>query len=318
MQRRSFKGINCIIADSAILGEAVSIGHNCIIEEGVKIGRGSRIDSNTIIRYGTKIGCNSFIGSNCIIGEYQNDYIQGGSRGDYHLSIGENCLIRSGSILYSNSEIGDNFQTGHQVTIREKSKIGNNVNIGTLSDIQELCSIGDYVRIHSNVFIGQYSVINDFVWIYSHTVLTNDPTPPSYQWRGVHIHSFAVVAASSLLLPGVEIGQDALVGAGAVVTRDVGAYKVVLGNPAKEVADVRRIKNRANGKPAYPWRDNYSRYMPWDESTFEEWYNSLSNEDKPFLVHDFESGKSDGEFLGGGKYLSSIFTVFCSEPAEAA
>lgn len=256
MRQSLSQGLNCVIADGAMIGDEVVFGHNCIVEDGVEIGCSSRIDSNTIIRYGTKIGCNAFIGSNCIIGEYQNDYIQGRSREDYHLSIGENCLIRSGSILYSNSEIGDDFQTGHQVTIREKSKLGNHVSIGTLSDIQGSCSIGNYVRIHSNVHVGQYSIVDDYAWIFPYAVLTNDPTPPSYRYAGVHIHSFAVVAVGSVLLPGVEIGQDALVGAGAVVTRDVGAYQVALGNPAKEVSGCPQDKGR--GK----WESGISMEMP--------------------------------------------------------
>jgi len=265
-------GQNCIISDSAKIGQNVTIGHNCIIEDDVVIGDGCHIDSNTIIRLGTVLGANSFVGSNCIIGEYQNDYIYEGTRENYHLEIGERALIRSGSIIYSNSTIGDDFQTGHQVTIREKAHIGNHVSVGTLSDIQGLCELGNYVRLHSNVHIGQHSVIEDYVWIFPYVVLTNDPTPPSDELVGVHIHSFAIVATGSVLLPGVEIHQDALVGAGAIVTKDVAAYQVAVGNPAKEIADVRKIKNKITGEPAYPWRYHYKHNMPWEEEiSYEVW-----------------------------------------------
>ena len=264
-------GKNCIISENAKIGENVSLGHNCIIEDNVAIEDNCKIDHNTIIRYGTKLGADSFIGSNCIIGEYMNDYILEGKHDDYRLEIGSDALIRSGSIIYSNSKIGEHFQTGHQVTIREKSEIGNHVSIGTLSDIQGLCHIGNYVRLHSNVHIGQHSVLDDYVWIFPYVVLTNDPTPPSNELLGVHVHSFAIIATGSVLLPGVEINQDALVGAGAVVTKNVGKYKVAVGNPAKEIADVRNLKNKITGEPAYPWRYHYSHNMPWEGSSFEEW-----------------------------------------------
>lgn len=269
------QGQNCIIGNNILFGENVTIGHNCIIEDEVEIGKNSVIDSNTIVRKGTIIKANCNIGSNCIIGEH------GGviHSNDYHdiksLTIGEKALIRSGSIVYAGSTIGTNFQTGHQVTIRENANIGNNVSIGTLSDIQGNCSIGNYVRLHSNVHIGQLSQIDNFVWIFPYVVLTNDPTPPSESFVGVHIHSFAIVATGSIIMPGLDLGQDCLVGAGAVVTKSVDPYAVAVGNPAKQVSDVRRIKSKITGELVYPWREHFEKYMPWERIGFDAWYKSL-------------------------------------------
>lgn len=89
------------------------------------------------------------------------------------------------------------------------------------------------MRLHSNVHIGQLSRIDDFVWIFPYVVLTNDPTPPSENFVGVHVHSFAIVATGAIVMPGLEIGQDCLVAAGAIVTKQVEPYAVVAGNPAK-------------------------------------------------------------------------------------
>lgn len=276
------QGLNCVIASDAVIGKNVSLGHNCIIESGVDIGDNTYIDSNTIIRSGVTIGENSFIGSNCIIGEYWMDFCIDKEKHLHPLTIGNNALIRSGSIVYAGSEIGDNFQTGHQVTIREKAKIGNSVSIGTLSDIQGNCQIGNYVRLHSNVHIGQLSVIDDFVWIFPYVVLTNDPTPPSEHFVGVHVHSFAVVATGAIIMPGIEIGQDALVAASAMVNKPVEPYAVVGGNPAKPFSDVRIIKNKITGEPVYPWRHHFNTYMPWEDSDFESWYASLDIQDRKF------------------------------------
>ena len=189
-------------------------------------------------------------------------------------------MIRSGSILYAGSSIGDNFQTGHRVTIREKAVIGNDVSVGTLSDIQGNCKIGNYVRLHSNVHIGQLSEIDDYVWIFPYVVLTNDPTPPSESFVGVHVHSFATVATGAIVMPGLELGQDCLIGAGAIVTKSAEPYAVMVGNPAKQISDVRNIKSKITGEPVYPWRDHFGRYMPWDGVGFDAWYASLDIEEK--------------------------------------
>lgn len=273
-------GKNIVLGNNAKIGENVVIGHNCIIEDDVTIGDNVFIDHNTVIRSFSNIGANSIIGSNCIIGEYWMDFYRDRQKHEHPLIIGENALVRSGSIIYAGSNIGANFQTGHQVTIREKTQIGNSVSVGTLSDIQGNCVIGNYVRLHSNVHIGQLSVIDDFVWIFPYVVLTNDPTPPSENFVGVHVHSFAIIATGSVVMPGLDLGQDCLIGAGAIVTKSVEPYAVAVGNPARTVSDVRKIKNKITGAPVYPWREHFSNYMPWDEVGFDAWYSSLSIEEK--------------------------------------
>lgn len=273
-------GKNCIISDQAQIGNRVYVGHNCIIESNVEIGDGSYIDNNTTIRSGTKIGTHSNIGANCIIGEYWMDFWDGHKPHNHPLIIGSGALIRSGSIIYAGSEIGDHFQTGHQVTIREKAHIGSHVSIGTLSDIQGNCHIGNYVRLHSNVHVGQLSRIDDCVWIFPYVVLTNDPTPPTEDLIGVHIRSFAIVATGALLMPGVEVEGDSLIGAGAVITKNVPRYSVVVGNPGRAISDIRKIKNKVTGEPVYPWRYHFDRAMPWEGQKFDVWYNSLDLNEK--------------------------------------
>ena len=170
------KGENVIIKDSCHLGENITIEDNVYI------------DYNCIIRDGVTIKAGTTIGANCILGEFAADWYGSRSRKNQATVIGENSIIRSGSIIYSGVVTGACFQTGHQVTIREKSIFGNHCSIGTLSDIQGYCLHGDYVRCHSNVFIAQKSIVEDFVWIYPHAVLTNDPTPPlKMKWAYIFI-----------------------------------------------------------------------------------------------------------------------------------
>lgn len=259
------------------IGKNVQIKENVILGNNVMIEDDVYIDYNTIIKDNVTIGKGTFIGANCILGEFLLDTIRSESKVQTQsLIIGNRSLIRSGTIIYSSNEIGNDFQTGHNVTIRENSKIGNHVSIGTLSDIQGDCVIGDYVRAHSNVHIGQKSRIADFVWIFPYVVLTNDPTPPSEQLIGVSVDSFAVICTGSTILPGIHIAGDCLIAAGSNVTKDVNTYEVVGGNPAKVLSDVRKIKHHITGESVYPWRYSFKRGMPWEESNYDEWCSSLN------------------------------------------
>lgn len=268
------------IGNNVTILDGCHIGKNVIIEDNVYI------DFNCIIRDNVIIKERTTIGANCVLGEYSMEWYKEHNlvgQAERMLVVGANSIIRSGCIIYGDTNIGDNFQTGHQVTIREKTKIGNNVSIGTLSDIQGNCEIGNYVRIHSNVHIGQLSKIDSFTWIYPYVVLTNDPTPPSNHFAGVHVSPFAVLATGAIVMPGVEIGQDSLIAAGAIVTKNVEDFAVVAGNPGKKVGDVREIKNRFDSEEVYPWRNHFENYMPWKNLGFEAWYDSISNEEKTIL-----------------------------------
>jgi acetyltransferase-like isoleucine patch superfamily enzyme len=252
---------SAIISKSAKIGNNVTIMDGAIIEDDVVVGDGSYIDYRAILKKNVMIGENSFVGSDCILGEFLGDFFKDRINKEHPLVVGNNAVIRSGTIIYGDTQIGENFQTGHRATIREKSVIGHCVSIGTISDLQDQCILGDYVRLHSNVFLGQFSKLHNYVWIFPNVVLTNDPTPPSDTLLGVEIFEYAVVGAGSVILPGKTIGKDALVGAGAVVTKDVAEGMAVVGNPAKVICHVSEIK--ADGKDHYPWRDYFDRGMPW-------------------------------------------------------
>jgi acetyltransferase-like isoleucine patch superfamily enzyme len=264
-----------IIAKTAQIGKNVTIKEGTIIGENVVIEDDVYIDYGCIIRDHVQIKQGSFIGARSILGEYLVDFYTDRMNKEHKLVIGKNAILRTENVIYGDTVIGDNFQTGHKVTIREKANIGNNVRIGTLSDIQGYCSIGNYVNMHSNVHIGQSSVIKDYVWIFPYVVLTNDPTPPSDTIQGPVVESFAIIATGSVILPNIHIGEDALIGALSMVRMDVPKEAVVVGNPGKQICSVRDIKNKFTGEPAYPWRYHFHRGMPWAETGYEQWYNSL-------------------------------------------
>lgn len=149
--------------------------------------------------------------------------------------IGKNPLIRSNSIIYNDVEIGDNFKTGHGVTIREKTTIGNNVLIGTNAVIEGHCTIGDNVSIQSNVYIPTNSIIEDYVFIGPCACFTNDKYPirVDFNLKGPVLKKGASIGANSTFLSNIEIGEGAMVAAGAIVTMDIPDYFLAIGAPAR-------------------------------------------------------------------------------------
>ena len=230
-----------IVSEKATLGSNVTIGPFTIVHDSVTIGNGTTI------------------GSHCEIGLISN------SSQLQTLSIGEDSIIRSHSILYLGSTFGNGLTTGHRVTIRENTRAGENLQVGTLSDIQGDCIFGDYVRLHSNVHIGKASKLGNFVWIFPYVVLTNDPHPPSETCIGVTIEDFAVVATMSTVLPGIKISTGALIGAHSLVNRDVPADTIVVGVPAKPVGPTSKIKLTGSEESAYPWRNHFHRGYPVEQ-----------------------------------------------------
>jgi acetyltransferase-like isoleucine patch superfamily enzyme len=180
-----------------------SIGENVVIAEGVELGFPSR----------EYMGKEEFPGT----------------------TIGANGVIRSGTILYSDVVAGDTFSTGHNVMIREKTTIGNGVSVGTNTIIEGNVTIGNNVSLQSLVYIPTGVVIEDDVFIGPNAVLTNDPYPPhgGDNLFGPIIRKGASIGANATILPGVEVGEGALVAAGAVVTKDVPPRMLAIGTPAR-------------------------------------------------------------------------------------
>jgi len=157
--------------------------------------------------------------------------------GELETHIGANAVLRSHTVIYAGNRIGRDFQTGHGSLIREENVIGHQVSIGSGSVVEHHVMIGDGVRIHSQAFIPEYTTLEENSWIGPNVVITNTKYPRSPRVKefldGVTIKKQAKIGANCTLLPGIEIGEFALVGAGSVVTEDVPPRAVVVGNPAR-------------------------------------------------------------------------------------
>jgi len=153
--------------------------------------------------------------------------------------IGEGARIRSGTAVYASVEIGARFETGHNVVIREENRIGDDCAVWNNSTIDYGCVIGNRVKIHCQVYVAQYTRIEDDVFLAPGVIIGNDPHPICTKcMQGPTIRAGARIGINVTLLPHIVIGENALVGAGSVVTRDVAPRTVVVGNPARVVGEV--------------------------------------------------------------------------------
>jgi len=149
--------------------------------------------------------------------------------------------IRSGSVIYQAVKIGDDFATGHHVIIREQNEIGDSVSIWTHTVVDYGCRIGSRIKIHSNCYIAQFTVIEDDVFIAPGTIFANDKYPPSTSLEGPRVKRGARIGVNVTILPGIVVGEEAMVGAGSVVTKDVPDRAVVAGNPARVIATIDEV-----------------------------------------------------------------------------
>lgn len=174
------------------------------------------------------LGQNCQITENVILGL---EYIAGCNP----VQIGNNAIIRSGTIIYGDVEIGNDFKTGHFVLIRENTKIGNNVLVGTNVVIDGHCMLGNNVKLQTGVYLSKHTNIGDNVFIGPYAVLLNDkyPVRAAYKLKGPIVENDVSIGANATVLPGIRVGQGAFVAAGAVVTKDVPPEKLAQGNPAQ-------------------------------------------------------------------------------------
>jgi len=215
------------------------------ISRRVKLGKQVFVGAGSIILGNTSIGDNTKVFPLVVIGfpvmrklpalkgeDPNYELLDGVSDG---VVIGRECIIRSLTTIYERTKLGDRVQTGHNVLIREEVKVGNDVIVGSGTIIDGYVTIGSNVRIESGVYLPPQTVVEDNVFLGPKATVTNDKYPASKRLVGVVIRRNAVIGANVTLIAGVEIGENSVVAAGAVVTKDVPEKTVVAGVPAKPV-----------------------------------------------------------------------------------
>jgi len=158
-------------------------------------------------------------------------------------TIGDGTIVSTGAIVFAGSVIGARVILGDQSCVRERVEIGDDVVLGRGSYVENDTTIGAMTKIQADAYITAYSTLEEHVFIAPCVVTTNDNWMGRTEKRfglvkGPTIRRGARVGGGAILCPAVEIGEEAFVGAGAVVTKDVPPRKLVVGNPARVLRDV--------------------------------------------------------------------------------
>jgi acetyltransferase-like isoleucine patch superfamily enzyme len=149
-------------------------------------------------------------------------------------TLGDDCTVRAGTIIYRDVTAGNRLQTGHNALVREHTSLGDDVLVGTNTVIDGRTTIGSNVSLQTGVYVPTDTRIGDRVFVGPAAVLTNDPYPirTDVDLVGPTLEDDASVGANATILPGVTVGEGAFVAAGAVVIEDVPPETLAVGAPA--------------------------------------------------------------------------------------
>jgi acetyltransferase-like isoleucine patch superfamily enzyme len=211
------------------------------------------VGDNVVIYPGTVIGDGCRIADNVVLGKQPTLSPRSTARREElpPLELGAGTVVSTGAVVFAGTKIGARAIVGDQACVRERCVVGDDVVIGRGSLVENDTTIGALTRIQANAYVTAYSTLEDNVFIAPCVTTTNDNYMGRTEkrhalMRGPTIRRGARVGGAAVLLPGVEIGEEAFVGAGAVVLEDVPPRTVVVGNPARalrEVSDDELLEN---------------------------------------------------------------------------
>jgi acetyltransferase-like isoleucine patch superfamily enzyme len=235
-----------VIASSAKLGAGTTYGNQCVIGEQVTIGAGCEIGHHVVIHDGTTIGDAVRIDDGAVIGKRPMRAANSAVTKEQDLPgavIGPNCIVGTYVVIYRGCTIGTKVLIADLSTVRENVSIGDFTIVGRGVAVENFCKIGKYVKLETNVYITAYSEIEDRVFVAPCVATSNDNyigrTEERFKhFKGVTIKKGGRVGVHATVLPGITIEKDTLVAAGALVTKDTPAGKIVAGVPAKVFRDV--------------------------------------------------------------------------------
>ena len=217
---------------------------NLTLGSDVVLGAGVRVGPNVVIADGTTVGDGCVIEANAVLGKVpQLARTSSASRETpAPLELGARVTVCVGAVLYAGARVGDESIVGDLAQVRERSTVGAEAVIGRGSAVDNDVTIGDRVKVQTNVYLPGFSDHQDDVFVGPGASTTNDDTMnrhgAGYATIGATLRRACRVGGSAVLVPGVEVGEEAFVAAGAVVTKDVAPRSLVAGVPARELRKV--------------------------------------------------------------------------------
>lgn len=217
---------NLVLGRDVVLGDGVLLGANVTIEDGTVVGERCVIEHNAVLGKRPRLARSSTA-----------------SRvAPAPLRLGARVTICTGAVVYAGATLGDEAIVGDHAQVRERTIVGAGTVIGRASSIDNDVTLGARVKVQTGVYLTANSVVEDDVFVGPGTTTTNDDTMfrhgPDHVLRGATLRRACRVGGGVVLLPGVEIGEEGFVGAGAVVTHDVAPRSLVVGVPARALRRV--------------------------------------------------------------------------------
>lgn len=214
-----------------------------LLGERVQIGRDVSFGAHVVIHDGTVIGDGCVIEDHVVLGKRPRLARSSKAQGETGpLRIGERVTVCCGAVVFAGASIEREAILGDQAYVRERAAIGAGSLIGRGSVVDNDVSVGERVRVQTNVYLTAFSVIEDDVFVGPGAITTNDDTMsrhgPQTPLRGATLRRGCRIGGGTVLTPGVEVGEEAFLAAGAVLTRDLPPRVVAMGVPARVVREV--------------------------------------------------------------------------------
>lgn len=226
MLRPSDRAPGLLIGEGVLLPPTVELGGNVVIHEGTVVGGGARIQDGAVLGKPLALGPQSSASREPVP----------------PAEIGTGATVCAGAVVVAGATLGAGCVVGDQAHVRERAVIGDATVVGRGTAVDNDVVIGARVRIQTNCYITAFSTVEDDVFVAPGVILTNDNTMtrhgPEHELRGATLRRACRVGGGAVLVPGVEVGEEAFVAAGSVVVRDVPQRGVVMGVPARLVREV--------------------------------------------------------------------------------
>jgi acetyltransferase-like isoleucine patch superfamily enzyme len=205
----------------------------------------AQIAETAVVYPGTELGEGVVIGDNAVVGKPPTLGARSTAAAEElpPLVVGDGTAILACAVVFAGSRLGRGVIVGDQACVRERCDLGDGVVVGRGSVVENDTTVGARTTIQANAYVTAYSTLEEDVFVAPCVVTTNDNfmgrTEERHALRrGPTIRRGARVGGGAVLLPGIEVGEEAFVGAGAVVLGDVPARAVVVGNPARQIREV--------------------------------------------------------------------------------
>jgi len=230
----------------ARVGVGTTWGAHCVFGDNVVLGKNCRIGNHVVFHADTVVGDDVRIDDHAVLGKLPMRAASSATTKDAQfapLTVGDGSILGTGVVLYRGLKLGRKCLVADFATVREDVTIGDRTIVGRGVTVENECTIGRFVKLESECYITAYSTIEDRVFIAPGVITSNDnfvgrTEERKKHFKGVTVKKGGRVGAGTVILPGKTIGEDALVAAGSVVTKDVPPRKLVMGSPARVVRDV--------------------------------------------------------------------------------